>query len=633
MPPRRVACAWWSGSRPLPIALLLGRVDPSRLRGHRFPPPREADAFVRSSEGQAWVVELEPYRRQLEATTLHRGAGPGLGALGRTGLGRAAALVLRKPVAVALRYSSLGGGMVTAAGDAPASSWLPPGLRAGDILVSRELPRRGERFGGILAQVSAELVLEATDGSADALLDEHVWTDRPVRLRVGRTTRIDGREVPGPLAGFETVFAGLCVQAYARGPGDVTLSVQDGSRKLDALLQARTYAGTGGRHGGSELTGKRLPLVYGYCRSVLPVLVDKARLIWQVHDGEYLRLLDVRDRGVGLQFVRDVPTYEALEALSVAGEDVLAPDLPLGTYATCRAEGFLRTAGATSELKIDVEGDGLHDGPRPFSGGRRFSAWGGFSAPGSQTHNRYAGGMLFRILTTRANVPVAEFDLDRVAQFDRENPYRLGLAVGPDETPTCREACARIVESIAACLVRNREGKLILRALDGPAIGVARPIPASSLVPGGLQRLQLPWAAPWPTVRVQHARRWAPSALAELSAELPEATRAELAREFSYADQVDPELKALLPDRDPLVVDSLLVDTADAYAIAARYLQFYGHQLLLRASVLGIGFRADPLETVSLTHPRYGLAQGRNLLVVSSAVRAGLNQTDLVLFG
>lgn len=54
---------------------------------------------------------------------------------------------------------------------------------------------------------------------------------------------------------------------------------------------------------------------------------------------------------------------------------------------------------------------------------------------------------------------------------------------------------------------------------------------------------------------------------------------------------------------------------------------------MLRATVRGIGFRADPLETVSLTHPRYGLAQGRSLLVVSSAVRAARNETDLILFG
>ena len=93
-------------------------------------------------------------------------------------------------------------------------------------------------------------------------------------------------------------------------------------------------------------------------------------------------------------------------------------------------------------------------------------------------------------------------------------------------------------------------------------------------------------------------------------------------------------IAALLPERETLKVPTLLRYERDARVVATRYLDFYKLTWdLWRASVVGLAFRADILSTVTLVHPRHGLARGSPLLVVGIGEDPGTNVTTLTLFG
>lgn len=602
------------------------------------------DQMEGGNAGLAWLVEIDPLDIEPGVQPYLMTAGGGLGVLGWVGLGEVFELNRYKPVPLdTLRYTTLAGGMVTAAADEPADTWVDGRLKLSRIDVRRQLPVR-DRFSGFLAQTSASVALDGGDGLLDGLLTDMVLRDRPIRIKVAPTTRtVSGSEAPPPLADFTTAFAGLIAGLALDGDGALTLQIADIANRLDRPIQEHLYTGTGGREGGPELAGVPRPLNYGWVRAATPTAVDQLLLIYQVHDGEVLSALP-RDRGQALILVRDVATYEQLAALTVAGQ-ADEPDIDVGQFATCRAQGFFRLGSTPlGQLTCDVEGDGLHDGPIKFDGGVLFDGGIGFDAPGADTYNRYAGGMLFRILTTRGYVAPDGIDLDRIRQFDRENPFELGLSIPSSERPTVRAVCTAIADSVGAVILRTQAGRIVLRALIGPARGSALNIGRfgdqdarrvqATLAPDGLERLPLPWGAPWAKARTRYDVTWAPQATDDVAADATDDEREAATRPARYASAEDAALAAILPDREVLELPTLLRHRADAVTVAARVRDFYAHGWTLwRATCRGLSSRLDPLDTVRVIHPRFGLSGGRNLLVVGVQERPGRGETELTLFG
>ncbi len=555
----------------------------------------------------------------------------GIGVLGRTGLGESFFLTRKVISETTLRQASVP--FVTATTDSPASTFVD-GRLSGEIEVRRELPRNAEgRWYGFVSQIAGRIELESRDGDLDAWLDLYEHRDRPIRIKAAQTTRgADGREHPPALAAFSTQFAGRVVNLQVEGKR-LSVTVEDGVKRLDRPIQQRNYLGHGGINGGPELAGQPKPLTYGLCSNTAPTLVDSLRLIYQVHDGEVKKINAVYDRGVALTPTRDYATYALLEALSSDSGDDNA--LLAGTYATCLNVGYFRLGGLPfGRVTADVEGDGANDGPVPFDGGVLFDGGVGWTPVGTQTFSRYAGGMLHRILLTRAIYTAAEVDIARLAQFDEANPYPLGLHVPTSAKLTVREAISSLADSVGAVVVRTRQGQFSLVALEGPAPGGAIAIDAASLADDGIESVPLPYGAAWPTVRVRYGVNWTPMTEEEISADVTPARRDFLTRPTRYVDRNDATITALLPDRPPLTIEAMLVERDHALAVAARLQRHYAtRRRCWRVRARGIAYRLDLLDTVTVTAARHGLAAGRQLLVVGIAERPGDYETELLIFG
>lgn len=84
----------------------------------------------------------------------------------------------------------------------------------------------------------------------------------------------------------------------------VTVKLRDRQAELHTPIQPNKYAGNNvlpaGLEGEADLLGKPKPLVFGRVKNVPAVLVNSAKLIYQVHEGAITTLADVYDRGVSL---------------------------------------------------------------------------------------------------------------------------------------------------------------------------------------------------------------------------------------------------------------------------------------------------------------------------------------------
>lgn len=152
----------------------------------------------------------------------------------------------------------------------------------------------GELLPGIGGEASVGSVeLLNTDGELDALADYAV-DGRSMTLRY-----IDG--------GVATQVLAATVERMSFSERRVTLSLRNPLAMLQQPLPGNRYAGdnippNGVEGAADDIGGTRKPLVFGEVSNASPVLVNTAKLIYQIHDGADITVTEVRDRGVALTF-------------------------------------------------------------------------------------------------------------------------------------------------------------------------------------------------------------------------------------------------------------------------------------------------------------------------------------------
>lgn len=191
--------------------------------------------------------------------------------------------------------------------------------------------------GGTTVAVGSISLLN-TDGAFDYLLG-YAWDKRSVIVKKG----YEG----DAYAAYTTIFTGTSLEASVSG-SYLVIAIRDSSTALTDVFQPNKFLGTGGSEGFSDLAGKRKPLCYGRVRNLLPVAVDSALLVLQVHDGAVENVQAVYDRGNKLTCSQNYASYAALTSATIEP----------GFYATYRAGGFIRLgAKPAGTLTADVDGE------------------------------------------------------------------------------------------------------------------------------------------------------------------------------------------------------------------------------------------------------------------------------------
>jgi hypothetical protein len=470
-------------------------------------------------------------------------------------------------------------GFVTGPADTPADTVFEPRLRdAGSIGVSLFGARRTR--GSSDLQVGALKVIN-NDRALDAW-DDYSFDGRPVVIRIGT-----GGAYP---AAFTTLFAGT-VDGVEAGIDSIVIKLRDTARVLsDPVLTVR-FAGTNigpvGLEGtADDLKGSVKPEVFGKVFNILPRCVNTSELVYLVSNSPLGEITEVYDQGVPLTFGVDHGSSSALIAATIAS----------GHYDTCLAEGLFRLGSSPVGEVTANAASGPDDTERTVA-------------------------QLLRALATRAGSIVADDDvsrLDFVTLRPDESPQPVGIYLS-DET-SYRDAMDALAASLGVWWAFDTSSVLRMGQLQAPAQGMsAGDIIESEILQGFERQLADGSAAPVWRVTVRYRKFWTTQTTG-LAGDVDPPRRAALALEYRSVTAEDASVKVKNLLARELTVDTLLIEEADAQAEADRLLALYRTprrcydvpvtQDVFAASQARLGGQ------VALYHSRYGLAAGRDLVVL-----------------
>jgi|GEM_PF-2386707 len=376
------------------------------------------------------------------------------------------------------------------------------------------------------------------------------------------------------------------------GTGSTLANAVTGGASLS--VSGAIWVGT--NEGLESVSGRPKPLVYGRVNHVEPVLLDPAKLVYQVHDGPIQSVLGVYDQGVGLTAAGD-------------SGDIYATAPDPGKYRTDRSRGLLRLGSVpVGPLTVSLEGD---------------ASEGGYSA---------AVGEILRRLALRAGLTTAQLDEGSFAALSAARPGVIGYVVA--ESATAEQAISEVADSVGAYWVYTRGGLLSVGVVEGPGTAVAE-ITEADIVLGTLERLPAP--TPVQRWRIAYGRVHRPHAANEIAGSVysgAPSTWLYLQSEWRWAVAESSDLGADVPTADEVLVHSCYAYEADARAEAERRLALYSAP----RDVYSMGLtkyrhQLDIGQTVTLRLSRYGLTAGKQMVVVGWAEDATSGDMRVTLWG
>jgi len=408
------------------------------------------------------------------------------------------------------------------------------------------------------SQVSfGDIQLNNEDGALDSWLDD-VWTNGNAQAFLG--------DVRWPLADFKLIFNGVVGKVDpSAGRNIISLQLRDKLQRLDMPITTQTLGGTGPNK------DQIIPLAFGECHNITPLMVDEPTLTYQFHQSAAERVIEGRTQGI-----------------------------PYTTGATAQL--------SAGKYKIDKQ---------PF--GNVTLSVQGDSTP---TYANDVAELVIR-LTTRygSNVnerfALSDIDIPAMAAFRALNPQGVGLYV-TDRGATVFQACEALASSIGARLVMNRLGQLILVKIALPPVGTPRTVTEANMRPDSLhiaERIDV-----IPGAVLNFCKNW--TIQENLSEGIPQDHRQLYSQEWLVAKSTDPAVATLHRIYDePKPQDTLLLSRFDAdneavrlknLRVAQRHVYMFDGYAELMFTEIG--------SPMILKHWRFGLSEGKLGQVVYVAV-------------
>lgn len=455
------------------------------------------------------------------------------------------------------------------------------------IPMSPDDPRRGEIAVG-------EVTFANSDGGLDHLADDYSISGRSIRIYLG-PARADFAE----FSLVQEVFG----SHFEADSETLRMRVQSTSSLLSTPLQSQRYSGAGGEHGDADLANRLMPVIYGECSNVTPVLINRDQWIYQVHDGPIQAIDRVLERGLDLtNSGDDAASYTALRALTVAA----------GEYATCKALGLVKVglglAGPAGPITMDVRGDVT-----------------------LSTYTASMGDILYRIATRRAGLDGGLLDLNSFGDLPRG---RIGYYADGGEELTCANVFDEILASIVGWYATSRS-KLLKVGYATPPEDLdswAYHFEENQIL--ALEEIGREQAPRWEQGAL-YARNWTPLGDSEISEAVTSEERARLLAAGLYIRQVAAEVR--LRDRSAIAggdLGTFFVERSDAEAVVSRLmLNFRQNRRRFRLTTTRVGYLVDLQSKVRVSYGRHGLSGGRNFTVSGVRDDSRRGRVELTLWG
>ncbi|HJW23754.1 MAG TPA: hypothetical protein VJ576_02560 [Rhodocyclaceae bacterium] len=438
------------------------------------------------------------------------------------------------------------------------------------------------------------LELVNADGALDALMD-YGFDGRPLTLRAVE---------PGAALASAVDLVTLTMQQAEFGKRSISIRVRDLQAALAVTLASTTYAGTNVLPAGLEgtaddLKGQPKPRLYGTVQNIAPPCVNTARLIYQVHDGAVQDIAAVYDQAVALTRGADYLSQADMEATAPAA----------GAYRAWLGGGCFRL-GSSPAGQVTAD-----------------------ASRGATAADRCVAKLLQAVALDA--YPAVSINAADVTALATAASGEAGHWVASADSAL--QVMDELAGSVGAWFGFDAAGALRLGQLQAPA-GVA------SLTLGAIEIVDLDRVAnndtanglPVWRVRLQYGRLYTVQTT-DLAGAVSAARRAELAKEYREATVTRAAVKTKHPLAGELERRSLLLASADADAEASRLLDLYGvdrHTWKVEARLTAAQIGALALGmTVRLVFPRFGLAGGKNFVLIGMVRELESSRATLWLWG
>jgi hypothetical protein len=169
------------------------------------------------------------------------------------------------------------GAYASASTDTPANKIYLP-IIIGGVSFSESFTTTGE-----ISVSFGDIELDNRNGGLDNTYTNLIWARRVIRIYLGDPswTKSD----------FKLIFKGLVADVTARDRDTLNLVIVDTLQGLATAISETTFTNT------DTTTPQYVPLCFGECFNVTPILTNKSTLEYQVHTGSIEDIIEVRDNG------------------------------------------------------------------------------------------------------------------------------------------------------------------------------------------------------------------------------------------------------------------------------------------------------------------------------------------------
>ncbi|SDX87981.1 hypothetical protein [Nitrosomonas halophila] len=394
-----------------------------------------------------------------------------------------------------------------------------------------------------------DIELANQDGALDDWLND-IWSNRPAVVLLG--------DVRWARADFEVIFSGVVEDIGSRARDALNLKLRDKLQRLNGPVSEAVLGGS------TQNKNQLIPLSFGECHNLSPLLANPATLEYQFHDGPSERLIEVRDNGV-----------------------------PVAATAALATGKFTLSVQPFGKITASVQGD------KP-----------------SATWNNTARKIIERLVTgygeTVNRFSAGDLDTANLTGFDAAHPQPLGVYLSARENMLA--VCGEIAATVGARVVMSRAGLMRLVRIELPPPGDLFEITASDVLVGSMRIIRkLPVQSAF---KLGFAKNW--TVLNALDTRIPNAHKDLYDKEWLTVTASDATTRANYRlDAEPQQMDTYFLTEQDVLAEASRLLDLFKvPRFIVTFDAVA---RLLPMELgqgVLLKYPRFGLTAGKAGMVV-----------------
>lgn len=395
-----------------------------------------------------------------------------------------------------------------------------------------------------------DIELDNYDGVRDDWLN-YIWKNKTIKVFIG--------DMAWVRADFKLIFDGVIEDISCRDRQSMNILLRDKMQLLNTTMSDAVLGGT------TSNKDRSLPLCFGECHNVTPLLIDPVNLIYQVHNGAIEDLIEVRDDGVPVTVIKYLPEGK-----------------------------FKLTNSPVGTITASVQG-------AKFSG----------------VYYNTVGNLVQAITMNYGKTPLSLSDIDSASfsTFETFNTQPVGIFL--DDKTDVISVISELAKSIGAVVVFNPYGRLQIKKIDLVAVA-SKEITDSDILYQSLTISDKPSVVA--AVNLNYCKNY--TVQSSLETGIPAEHIQMFAKEWLEASASDTAVATQygLPTKVDKI-DTLLLDTASAIAEATRRLNLYKTQRYIFSFSTDISTLDINLgDYILITSTRYGLDSSKTGQVVSKTV-------------